>query len=460
VAGCFFVGKLPAAILSIVSAVRRMANGFFFNSMKILVTTFCLEKAGSHVLALALASELAKRHTVYFFNQNEQLVDPGMVAQYLSPAVHMVAMDRYPLFNAVCWKLNALFLRLGATFSVHEKAKDLLGRYAIRRYSIDIMHSHEPLVAKSRITRLVQRTGIPTVVTDHQGYSMLIKVGEFGYVPYANLARAVVGVSRYTADLFTGALVEVPTEEERQAGERILASDYQQEYENAKQHSVPGFRLPITTRVEVIYNGVPRYAPVGLEPVALPIPTGSFVFGMVGRGNQQKGWGDALAAYTLVKARFPERRFAFVAMGDGPYLRTLRAEYEDQCPDIYFLGNVQSPHPYMRQCQVGLFPSWFSEAQPISIIEFFENGVPVVASPLGGIPEMVCPPGGPAAGRLLAMSPDTTPRLDDLVDAMSAYVADATLLAQHAAAARALRATYDVAECAAKYEALFQEFVG
>lgn len=428
--------------------------------MKILVATFCLEKAGSHVLALALASEMAKQHTVYFFNQNEQLVDPGMVAQYLSPAVKVVAMDRYPLFNMVCWKLNALFIRLGAKFSVHEKAKDLLGRYAIWRYGIDIMHSHEPMVAKSRITRLVQRTGIPTVVTDHQGYTMLIKVGEFGYVPYANLARAVVGVSQYTADLFTGALVEVPTEEERRAGEKILASDYQQEYENAKQQATPAPRMPITTRVEVIYNGVPRYTPAGAEPAVLPISAGSFVFGMVGRGNQQKGWSDALAAYKQVKARFPEQHFAFVAMGDGAYLRTLREEYEAQCPDIYFLGNVQTPHPYMRQCHVGLFPSWFSEAQPISIIEFFENGVPVVASPLGGIPEMVCPPEGPVAGRLLAMNPDATPRLDDLVDAMSAYVADGALLAQHAAAAKALRATYDVAECAAHYEALFREIVG
>lgn len=427
--------------------------------MNILVTVFCLDKAGSHVLALALASELAKKHNVYLFNQNEQLVDQGMVAQYLSPAVRVVAMDRYPLFNAVAWKLNAVMLKLGVRFSVHEYAKTLLGRYAIWRYGIDVLHSHEPLVAKSRSTRLVQQTGVPTVVTDHQGYTMLIKVGEFSYVSYANLAKAVVGVSQYTADLFTGVLVEVPTEAERRAGEKILATDYQNEYENARQQATPAPRLPITTRVEVIYNGVPRYAPVGEEPTPLPIAPGTFVFGMVGRGNQQKGWGDALAAYTQVKARFPERRFAFIAMGDGPYLRILRAEYEARYPDIYFLGNVQTPHPYMRQCQVGLFPSWFSEAQPISIIEFFENGVPIVASPLGGIPEMVCPATGPVAGRLLAMNPDATPRLDDLVAAMSAYVEAPALLAQHSAAAKILRATYDVAECAAQYEQLFREIL-
>jgi glycosyltransferase involved in cell wall biosynthesis len=427
--------------------------------MNILVATFCLDKAGSHVLALALASELAKKHKVYFFNQNEQLVDQGMVAQYLSPTVQMVSMDRYPIFNIIAWKLNALFLKLGAKFSVHEWAKTLLGRYAIWRYDITLLHSHEPMVAKSRITKLVQLTGVPTVVTDHQGYSMLIKVGEFSYVPYANLARAVVGVSQYTANLFTGALQEVPTEAERKAGEKILATDYQNEYKNAKQQTLPSLRLPITTRVEVIYNGVPRYMPIGEVPAKIPIPAGSFVFGMVGRGNQQKGWSDALAAYMQVKSRFPERRFAFIAMGDGPYLRTLRAKYELEYPDIYFLGNVQTPHPFMRQCQVGLFPSWFSEAQPISIIEFFENGVPVIASPLGGIPEMVCPAAGLTAGRLLAMNSDATPCLDDLVAAMSAYVEDEKLLVKHAAAALTLRSTYDVTECATQYEALFHEIL-
>ncbi|WP_019947781.1 glycosyltransferase family 4 protein [Hymenobacter aerophilus] len=424
--------------------------------MNILVTTFCLDKAGSHVLALALASELAKKHNVYFFNQNEQLTDQAMVAQYLSPAVQLVSMDQYPLFNKLVWKLNALGQKLGLGFSVHERVKTLFGCYLIRRHRIDVLHSHEPMVAKSRVTQLCRLTGVPTVVTDHQGYSMLIKVGEFSFVPYANLAAAVVGVSQYTADLFTGKLQETPSEEERRAGESILATDYQKEYENAKQHT-PQPRQPITTRVEVIYNGVPPYVPIGPEPAPVPVPAGSFVFGMVGRGTQQKGWSDALAAYVQIKELYPDRRFAFIAMGDGAYLRSLRAEYEAAHPDIFFLGSVQTPHPYMRQCHVGLFPSWFSEAQPISIIEFFENGVPVIASPLGGIPEMVRPPDKPTAGRLLRMNSDATPHRADLVAAMQAYIDDEALLATHAQAARQLRQTYDVAHCAAQYEALFRE---
>jgi len=427
--------------------------------MNILVATFCLDKAGSHVLALALASELAKKHNVYFFNQNEQLVDKAMVAQYMSTDVHLVSMDCYPLFNKLAWKLNALFLKLGFRFSVHEHAKTLLGVYAIRRYGINVLHSHEPMVAKSRITKLYQLTKIPTVVTDHQGYSMLIKVGEFSFVPYANLAKAVVGVSQYTADLFTGAIQEVPSEAERQAGKKILASDYQNEYENARQQmAVRSPREKITTRVEVIYNGVPRYMPT-ITDSKLSIPAESFVFGMVGRGNQQKGWGDALAAYEQVKALYPQRKFAFVAMGDGPYLRTLRTMYESDYPDIYFLGNVQTPHPYMSQCHVGLFPSWFSEAQPISIIEFFENGVPVIASPLGGIPEMLHDAEGLTGGVLLEMNDNATPRLDSLVRAMCAYVEDREQLASHSQAARQMRGTYDIAKCAAQYEALFKEVV-
>ncbi|AWM34913.1 hypothetical protein DDQ68_20320 [Hymenobacter nivis] len=46
-------------------------------------------------------------------------------------------------------------------------------------------------------------------------------MGKFSCVHYyANLARAVVGVLQYTADLFTGALVEVPTDAGHRGGEK------------------------------------------------------------------------------------------------------------------------------------------------------------------------------------------------------------------------------------------------
>ena len=90
--------------------------------MRILYTTFCLEKAGSHVVALSLASGMAKQHEVYFFNQGEQLVDEGMVETYLSPKVKLLDMKTYPLLNRVLWKANGLLKRLTGYGGLHEIA--------------------------------------------------------------------------------------------------------------------------------------------------------------------------------------------------------------------------------------------------------------------------------------------------------------------------------------------------
>ena len=78
------------------------------SNMRILFTTICLEKAGSHIVALTLATGVSKKHPTFFFNQGEQLVDAGMIAAYLSPQVRLLDMTSYPRLNAALWKMNGV----------------------------------------------------------------------------------------------------------------------------------------------------------------------------------------------------------------------------------------------------------------------------------------------------------------------------------------------------------------
>ena len=138
--------------------------------MRILVTVLCLEKAGSHVMALSLASAMAELgHQMFVFNQGEQLVDKGMVAQYLLANVPVISMDNYPWFNAICWRLNGLLSRLGMKVSFHEYCKTILLRYVLWRQRIELVHGHEILVEKSRLT-VLGHGRIPVVITDNGGY--------------------------------------------------------------------------------------------------------------------------------------------------------------------------------------------------------------------------------------------------------------------------------------------------
>jgi glycosyltransferase involved in cell wall biosynthesis len=430
--------------------------------MKILFTALCLEKAGSHVVALTLASGVAQNHEVYFFNQGEQLVDQGMVDLYLSNSVRLVDMTSFPRLNWLGWKLNGLLSKVGY-YSFHEKLKTLVMAYVIRSRKIDIVHAHEILTRTTRLTKLINWVKVPVVITDHNGYSMLRKVGDNSFIPYANLARAVVAVSRYTADIFQYGNAAEDTAQLRALGQHILAADHGAEYESLKKQTPTQASIPVTVPVEVIYNGVQRQPsplPVGAQVrQQLGIAPSTFVIGMAGRGTEQKGWRTALVAYQQLKERFPARQFAWLCMGEGPCLREIATELGTQYQDIKLLGSVDNPHYYMAACDVGLVPSSFSEGLPLCIVEFYEHGVPVIASDLCGIPEVIVPADHAPAGLLIDMDEALVPRTASLLAHLTAYVTQPALREQHGQAASEIRRRFDMETFVAAHERLYKRVV-
>lgn len=427
--------------------------------MRILFTTICLEKAGSHIVALTLASGVAKKHPTFFFNQGEQLVDAGMMAAYLSPQVRLFDMTSYPRLNAALWKMNGLIKRLTGYAGLHEACKTLVFFYVLIRHKIELVHGHEILVKHSRLTKVARFLSVPVVITDHNGYTMLLKVGDTSFYPYANQAKAIVAVSEYTARVLREGSTHEDSAQLRAYGKKVLASDHKAEYESLKgkrQASSPDrLRTPVTT----IYNGVLRYQ----QPLpdaadvrqALSIPACALVFGMIARGTEQKGWRFALAAYLELKRRYPQRHFVWLCMGEGPCINEIKAELGSQYPDIIFLGSVDDPHYYMSVCDVGLVPSSFSEGLPLSTIEFFEHQVPVIASNLCGIPEIIAPADTEPGGFLIEMEEDSTPRVSNLLHHMEQYVNNPGLLAQHGRAALLIRCRFDMEQFIASHEQLY-----
>jgi glycosyltransferase involved in cell wall biosynthesis len=431
--------------------------------MKILVSVLCLEKAGSHVLALSLASALAARgHHITLFNQGEQLVDEGMVAQYLRPGIPVVGMDSYPRLNAVCWKLNGLLRRLGVKGSFHEWCKTLLLHYTVWQRGIELVHGHEILVAKSRLVALGRRR-VPLVITDHGGYSMLVKMNDWSFTPYANLGRAIVAVSEYSCTLLLQGPIAAKMGDIalQQTGAKIISADFQAEATSLQNRmaSLPTVRL--TVPVRTIYNGVqarstdsPTSAVVrqrlGISPRAL-------VFGMIGRGTYQKGWEYALAAYVSLKQQVPDLATAFVCMGAGPVLSDLEAQLSSGHSDIHFLGGIDDPHAWMPACDIGVMTSCFSEGLPLSIIEFYGHGIPVIASELGGIPEIIAPKQGVPGGLLVQMKPDATPDEMQLLEHMLTYATEPALRKRHGLAAEQIAQKFGMNACADEYEAFFNQ---
>jgi glycosyltransferase involved in cell wall biosynthesis len=147
-------------------------------------------------------------------------------------------------------------------------------------------------------------------------------------------------------------------------------------------------------RVQVIYNGVDSglFAP-GPQAEArqrLGLAGGAPLLLYVGNLKQTKGCVDLLEAFPALLAQRPDAHLVYV--GAGP----CRAELLERatalgCADRVSLAGAQ-PHAalgdWFRAADVLCLPS-HNEGVPNVVLEAMACGVPVVASRVGGIPEVV-----------------------------------------------------------------------
>lgn len=167
----------------------------------------------------------------------------------------------------------------------------------------------------------------------------------------------------------------------------------------------------VGTPVSLIYNGVDleRYAhqePCCTLPEEYGFEPGTPIVGVVARLEPEKGHATLLEAWPRVLERVPAARLLVVGEGSR------RAELEEQarslgimgedCTDdacvgtrharphakVIFTGRRDDVPAVTAALDVAVLPS-YREAQGITILEAMALGRPVVASNVGGIPEMV-----------------------------------------------------------------------
>lgn len=106
--------------------------------------------------------------------------------------------------------------------------------------------------------------------------------------------------------------------------------------------------------------------------------TGAWLF--VGRLSEDKG---ADTMFELAQA-CPEEKF--VCIGEGPWRERLESRKNVTCLGAQPRDIVQKT---MAESRAVLMPSRLMENQPTVILEAFAAGIPVIATPMGGIPETV-----------------------------------------------------------------------
>ena len=158
--------------------------------------------------------------------------------------------------------------------------------------------------------------------------------------------------------------------------------------------------------MEIIPWGA-RSIPYDVDPNArgrLGLPVQGPVIVCLANFTPTKGQAVIIDAMPALSARFPGIRA--VLAGDGPELPALRkrAAARGVAENVQFPGPFEEPWDLLRSADVFVLASEI-EGLPLVVLEAMSQGVPVVATDVGGMPEAVIddvtgylmPPGNPAA---------------------------------------------------------------
>jgi glycosyltransferase involved in cell wall biosynthesis len=144
---------------------------------------------------------------------------------------------------------------------------------------------------------------------------------------------------------------------------------------------------------KVIITGVDReaFAPRSREAarLALGLPVDGQLILYVGRLSEEKGAIDALNAFERTR-RSGDVRLAFV--GDGPLLGRLRQRAVER-NDVIVTGSLDGAKvsDWLASCDLLTLPS-YHEGTPNVVLEALSSGRPIVATRVGGIPDVCSSP--------------------------------------------------------------------
>lgn len=126
----------------------------------------------------------------------------------------------------------------------------------------------------------------------------------------------------------------------------------------------------------ILYNFLPK-----LELITPNIQKGNYLF-YYGRITKEKG------IQTLIEAmkEFPDVQL--IVAGTGPILEKLRKQSPANVSFIGFISG-QNLFNYVKNSSFVIVPSEWEENNPLTIIESYAQGKPVIGARIGGIPEII-----------------------------------------------------------------------
>jgi len=205
-------------------------------------------------------------------------------------------------------------------------------------------------------------------------------------------------------------------------------------------------QIHVKKPISQIYNGIDaqQFHPaterekIGLRQ-KFRLPNASPVIGVVGRLDPIKNHRLLFDAYTMLKPHYPEMRLLVV--GDGPERKGLEKIATE---GIRFLGRIEDMCEIYRLFDIFVLPS-NNEGISNTILEAMASGLPVIASHVGGTPELI----EHGINGLLFPLGDVT----SLADRIRAYSDNPAIAASHGIKARkTVETNFTIGKMVSSYE--------
>ncbi|HKW09183.1 MAG TPA: glycosyltransferase [Gemmatimonadaceae bacterium] len=222
-----------------------------------------------------------------------------------------------------------------------------------RRWAPDVFHTHG--YRTSLVDSAVGREhGIPRISTFHgfTGGDLRNRVYEWLERRNARDLEGVVAVSRAL-------------------GERLVASGIAPE----RLHVIANAHEP---RADFLERLEAR--------AALALPHDGFILGWIGRLTKEKGADVLIDAV----ARAQGDRIAASVIGDGAERRSLATQANAKAAQVSFHGAMPDAARYLRAFDVFVLSSR-TEGTPMVVFEAMEAGIPIIATRVGGVPDVLRP---------------------------------------------------------------------
>lgn len=225
----------------------------------------------------------------------------------------------------------------------------------LRRERVDVLHAH---MFGSNLwgTVLGRLVRVPVVIAHEHTWSFE------GHIVRQTLDREVIA-------RFSDAFVAVSDEDRR----KMMEIE----------------RIPPQS-IRTVPNGIPPNAPTPGRDIRaeLEIPRDAPVIGSVGSLRAQKSYDVMIRALASLRSHHPDLRLLIVGAGpERPRLEALVSELDLQhC--VSLLGHRVDVPDVLSALDVAVCSSDF-EGSPLAVMEYMDAALPVVATAVGGVPDLI-----------------------------------------------------------------------